>query len=163
MRWSLRHAALCFRRKCVASSCRVARWFTFIPKIPIWVFLEGLWMENVGIFHDHLEFDAITYIWWPFGICSLWSFWYIFPFWYVWTKKNLATLSPCIRRSLRNPSKRFEEKVSWELHCFGPFYDFRHRILFLRCGANSINLVSYFSHFSAGKFFFTSKLTSTTQ
>jgi hypothetical protein len=33
----------------------------------------------------------------PFGIfnavwCSVWSFGISFPFWYVWTKKNLATL-----------------------------------------------------------------------
>jgi hypothetical protein len=24
--------------------------------------------------------------------CSLWSFGIFFPFWYVWTKKNLATM-----------------------------------------------------------------------
>jgi hypothetical protein len=29
---------------------RVARWYIFIPKIPIWENLDGLGMENVGIF-----------------------------------------------------------------------------------------------------------------
>jgi hypothetical protein len=34
---------------------------------------------------------AIWYNLWPFGIaCG--HFVYFFPFWYVWTKKNLATL-----------------------------------------------------------------------
>jgi hypothetical protein len=48
-------------------------------------------MENVGIFYDQLEyFTAIWYSLWPFGIvCRHLVF---FPFWYVWTKKNLATL-----------------------------------------------------------------------
>jgi hypothetical protein len=32
---------------------RVARWFVFLPKIPI---LEGLGMENVGKFYDHMEY-----------------------------------------------------------------------------------------------------------
>jgi hypothetical protein len=41
-------------------------------------------MKNVCIFYDRLEyFTAIWYNLWPFGI--------IFPFWYVWAKKNLAT------------------------------------------------------------------------
>jgi hypothetical protein len=31
---------------------RVARWFIFKPKIPIWVNFGG---ENLGIFYDHLE------------------------------------------------------------------------------------------------------------
>jgi hypothetical protein len=56
--------------------------------------LENLGMENVGIFYDHLEyFTALWYNLWPFGIGSLWSFSIFFPFWYVWTKKNLATLN----------------------------------------------------------------------
>jgi hypothetical protein len=48
---------------------RVARWFIFIPKIQIWVYLEGPGMETVGIFYDHSEyFMAIWYILWPFVI-----------------------------------------------------------------------------------------------
>jgi hypothetical protein len=47
--------------------------------------LEDFGMENVGLFYDHLEYlMAIWYNFWPFGI--------FFPFWYVWIKKNLATL-----------------------------------------------------------------------
>jgi hypothetical protein len=48
-------------------------------------------MVNVGILCDHLEyFMAIWYNLWPFWY-SLWSLVIFFPFWYVWTKKNLAT------------------------------------------------------------------------
>jgi hypothetical protein len=35
---------------------RVARWFIFIRKIPIWFILEVLGMENVGIFYDRQEY-----------------------------------------------------------------------------------------------------------
>jgi hypothetical protein len=54
--------------------------------------LEGLGVENVGIFYDHLEyFMAIWYNLWPF--CIVCGHLVYFPqFWYVWTKKNLATL-----------------------------------------------------------------------
>jgi cellobiose-specific phosphotransferase system component IIC len=39
-------------------------------------------------------FRIIWNILWPFGIMygSLWLFGIFFPFWYVWTKKNLATV-----------------------------------------------------------------------
>jgi hypothetical protein len=48
-------------------SARVARWFVFKPKIPIWVNLEGLGTENAGIFSGHLEyFTANWYILLPF-------------------------------------------------------------------------------------------------
>jgi phosphotransferase system glucose/maltose/N-acetylglucosamine-specific IIC component len=58
----------------------------------LWSNLEGLGFENVVIFYDHLEyFTAIWYNLWPFGIfCGYLVF---FTFWYVWTKKNLATLN----------------------------------------------------------------------
>jgi hypothetical protein len=69
---------------------RVARWFVFKPKFPNGFILEGLGMENV--FYDHLKyFMAIWCYLLQFGIV-LWSFGIFFPFWYVWTKKNLATL-----------------------------------------------------------------------
>jgi hypothetical protein len=64
---------------------RVARWFIFKPKIPIWVYFGGT--RNV----------KCCYILWPFGMfCghlvqfkagSLWSFCIFFPFWYVCTMK----------------------------------------------------------------------------
>jgi hypothetical protein len=48
---------------------RVARWYIFKPKIPIWVNLEDLEMENVDVYYGHWEFiTAIWYILWPFGI-----------------------------------------------------------------------------------------------
>jgi hypothetical protein len=40
---------------------RVARWFRFKPKIPIWVKILGPKIENVDIFYDHLEY--FTDIW----------------------------------------------------------------------------------------------------
>jgi hypothetical protein len=51
-------------------------------------------MENVGIFYDHLEyFTTSWYNLWPFGtVCG--HLVHFFPVWYVWTKKNLATLAP---------------------------------------------------------------------
>jgi hypothetical protein len=49
-------------------------------------------MEYVCIFNAHLNyFKARWYKLWPFGIvCG--DLVYLVPFWYVWTKKNLATL-----------------------------------------------------------------------
>jgi ferric iron reductase protein FhuF len=69
----------------------VARWYIFIPKIPI---LEVLGMENVGAFNGHLEnFTVIWNILRSFVIfyCHLVHFAVV---WYVClTNKNLATLS----------------------------------------------------------------------
>jgi hypothetical protein len=49
-----------FRPKVLA--IKVASWFILKQKIPIWVNLRGLEVENVGIFYDHLEhFMAIWY------------------------------------------------------------------------------------------------------
>jgi hypothetical protein len=42
-------------------------------------------MKNVCLFYDHLE--KFVVVWY-----SLWSFGIFLPFWYVLTKKNLATL-----------------------------------------------------------------------
>jgi hypothetical protein len=60
-------------------------------KIPIWVKFGGPWngkcyvLRSFGIFFGHLVyFVAVWYI--------LRSFGNFFPFWYVWTKNNLATL-----------------------------------------------------------------------
>jgi hypothetical protein len=46
--------ALILLRK--AKRSRVARRFVFKPKIPIWVNFEGLAIENLGIFYDHLVY-----------------------------------------------------------------------------------------------------------
>jgi hypothetical protein len=72
----------------ISSLCtsRVPRWFILRPK-----------NSSLGIFWRVLEWKMWVYfmdIWynvWPFGFC-LWSFGIFFPFWYVWTKKNLAFL-----------------------------------------------------------------------
>jgi hypothetical protein len=45
------------------ANSRVAKWIVFKPKIPILVNFEGLAVENLGLFYDHLVyFMAIWYI-----------------------------------------------------------------------------------------------------
>jgi hypothetical protein len=87
---------------------RVARWFVFKPKIQIWVNFGGpqhekclyvLWPS--GIIYSHLV--KFMFVWY-----SLWSFGIFFPFWYVWTKKNLATLLRQ-RGTLGGPQKKKEK------------------------------------------------------
>jgi phosphotransferase system glucose/maltose/N-acetylglucosamine-specific IIC component len=60
-------------------------------KSQFWSNLEGHGLENLVIFYDHFKyFMANWYKLLPFGIfCGYLVF---FTFWYVWTKKNLATL-----------------------------------------------------------------------
>jgi hypothetical protein len=69
---------------------RVARWYIFKPKIPIWVNIGGPWNGKCwyilwlyGILDSHLEYlTDIWYILWPFGtFCN--NLVYVFPFWYV--------------------------------------------------------------------------------
>jgi hypothetical protein len=77
---------------CLRDGCRVARWFLFKPKIPIWVHFGGscngrcwyiLW--PFGLFYGHLVyFVVIWYILSLFGI--------FFEVLAYCTKKNLATL-----------------------------------------------------------------------
>jgi hypothetical protein len=78
-------------------SCRVARWFIFKPKIPIWVNFEGLWNGECWHVFGHLEnFAAILYTLWL--IDNLVAIWYIFPpFWYIvatkmWQPRSLVFL-----------------------------------------------------------------------
>jgi hypothetical protein len=41
----------------------VARWFVFVPKIPIWVNFRGPWNGKVSIFYGRVEyFTVILYI-----------------------------------------------------------------------------------------------------
>jgi hypothetical protein len=57
-----------------------------------WQILEGLRIENFGIFYGHFEyFTAIWYILWPFGIVVI--IWYTFPVLVFCAMKNLATLA----------------------------------------------------------------------
>jgi hypothetical protein len=82
---------------------RVARWFIFKPKIPIWVYFGGPWNGKCWyilwpfcIIYDHLvKYMAVWYSMWSFGI--------LFPFWYVWTMKNLATLLGAFLKALLHP------------------------------------------------------------
>jgi hypothetical protein len=65
-------------------STRVARWYIFIPKMPIWVYSEGLgtgWCTYfLAIWYNFGEFGNFVVIW------------YIFHVRVYCTKKNLATL-----------------------------------------------------------------------
>jgi hypothetical protein len=55
--------------------------------------LDGIAMEDVGIFYGHLvNFTAIWYIVWPLGIFVGYLL-YISPFLVCCSKKNLATLT----------------------------------------------------------------------
>jgi hypothetical protein len=65
---------------------RVARWYIFKPKITI---LEGLALEDVGIFYGHLVyFTTIRHIWVYFIVI-----WYVLPILVFCIKMNLATLN----------------------------------------------------------------------
>jgi hypothetical protein len=74
------------------ASARVARWFVFKPKIPIWEKISGSWIGSCryilwtfGTFYGHLGyFMTIWYI-----VCSFGT---VFPVLVSCTKKNLATL-----------------------------------------------------------------------
>jgi hypothetical protein len=69
-----------------------------------WVYFHTKNNPNFSIFGSALELKMLVYfmtIWnilRPLGILYIWHFVivcgllvYFFPFWYVWTKKNLAT------------------------------------------------------------------------
>jgi hypothetical protein len=71
-------------------------------------------MVNVGIFYNNLEyFMAVWYNLWPSGIvCG--HLLYFFPIWYVWTKKNLATLVSRTETILQNRVRRLSHVTSNE-------------------------------------------------
>jgi hypothetical protein len=46
---------------CFEPTARVARWFIFSPKFQFGHILEGLGLENVGLFYNRLEY--FTVIW----------------------------------------------------------------------------------------------------
>jgi hypothetical protein len=65
-----------------------------------------------------LYFMIVWDILWPFGMmyssfcCSLWSFGTFFPFWYVWTKKNLAT--NCTSEAVKaRPFQKWGKNIFW--------------------------------------------------
>jgi hypothetical protein len=79
--------------------------------------LEGLAMENLGIFYDHLVYlTAIKNILWPFGtfcghLVHFVAIWYIFPILVFCTKTNLATLRMYTYPFL---SKCFLYPITWQ-------------------------------------------------
>jgi hypothetical protein len=72
---------------------RVARWFIFIPKMPIMVYL-GRPVEWKSL----VFFMTIWYLFWYFycHLSFLWPFWYIFPI------SVCKIWQPCDQRSCRN-------------------------------------------------------------
>jgi hypothetical protein len=92
---------------------------------------EVLGMENATIFYDHLEYFAVIwYILWEFGmVCG--HLVYFLPFWYFWTKKNLAALVNTTVQSFRKylvflPMKSFPTN-SYEEYFFSN--NFRDRFV----------------------------------
>jgi hypothetical protein len=76
---------------------RVARWFSFKPKIPVFVYFGRAWAEKFGIFLGHLVFFAILVyfmaIWYFYGhvgvlffilVCSF--LWLVIKIWQPWTR-----------------------------------------------------------------------------
>jgi hypothetical protein len=66
----------------------------------------GIFMA-ICLFYGHLVYHvAIWYILWLFGI--------IFPFWYVYTKKNLATVVATVTKGHHRPLASSSEKIRSE-------------------------------------------------
>jgi hypothetical protein len=93
----------CVTYVCANTWCcviRVARWYIFRPKIPIWLnserscigrFCYILW--TLGLFYGHwIYFMAIWYILWPFGIFCV-NVVLFYPFWYV---EPIRIWQPCM-------------------------------------------------------------------
>jgi hypothetical protein len=76
-----------FSAQNMAIVTRIARWFIFKPKIPICFIFVGFGMEKLDIFYGHFgTFKSTLCILPPFGIfCG--NLVYIFPLWYVRTRK----------------------------------------------------------------------------
>jgi hypothetical protein len=88
-------------------STRVARWFLFRPKIPIWVYFAGSWNRkccyifwSFGIFYDH----------WVYIMAFTYFIVIFFPALVYRTKKNLATLV--------STSRGFQQVVRKTLHTY---------------------------------------------
>jgi hypothetical protein len=68
----------------IQGHCRVARWHIFKTKIPIWVDLEGLAMEDVGILYVHFAYFPGIFVHFMAIWCTYFmAIWYFFQFWYV--------------------------------------------------------------------------------
>jgi hypothetical protein len=65
-------------------------------KSKVGLILQGLAMEDVGIFRGHLiHFTVFCYISWPFGIVGG-NLVYFFPFWYFVPRK---IWQPCVQHT----------------------------------------------------------------
>jgi hypothetical protein len=73
---------------------RVARWYIFKPKIPLWVNFKGLVKGDVGMFRDHFGalYGQLVYFCHVVYILHIWSFGIFSLVLVCCTKKNLATL-----------------------------------------------------------------------
>jgi hypothetical protein len=77
--------------------------------------LEGLGIENIVIFYDHLEyFMAIGHNVWQFGIVCGHLVYVILPFWYVRTKKNMSTIG-VMKLCKYNIKNVFVQRVKWSI------------------------------------------------
>jgi hypothetical protein len=83
-------------------SNRVARWFVFKPKIPIWVNFKGPrvdWKMVICISYGHLEYFVFI--------------WYIFPDLVSCTNENLATLQSNHLNKNLHTMKAWVEGKKW--------------------------------------------------
>jgi hypothetical protein len=116
---------------CLRRLIRVARWYSFKPKIPIWVNLECLAVKDVAKYSAHLVYilPFRRYILWLFGIfCG--HFGIFLPFWYVvkrqiWQpwKTSFATLN-----TLSAKSDSFGKQFSSKLQVRVAYAEIRSRI-----------------------------------
>jgi hypothetical protein len=78
---------------------RVARWYIFIPKIPVWVYFGGPWNGYFMIICNILLPFGKLYGHWVYYVVI----WYISPrFGMLQKKKNLATLIEMSEVSVRS-------------------------------------------------------------
>jgi hypothetical protein len=88
---------------------RVARWYIFKPKIPIWIDFGGSCNGRCWyILSPLVYFTAIWYILWSFGI----FYWFIFP---RCTKENLATLILRARQRCRRSLVSATNYAYWRI------------------------------------------------
>jgi hypothetical protein len=84
------------------------------------IFWRAFKLYNVRKFYGNLE--SLMAIWYNVGMnvwSSLCSFGIFFPFWYVWTKKNLATLNEVFYfLSPPPPTKEKPRQIPVKMLCF---------------------------------------------
>jgi hypothetical protein len=70
---------------------RVARWYIFKQKSKFWEILEGIAMEEVGIFYVHLLYFMVIFSGYLVYFMVIFSGYLVYfaPFWYVVARKIL--------------------------------------------------------------------------